>query len=256
MLTHRDHSPALSTDPKVYAANGWTIRHFATATSTNLLAAKLQAWTAVRADTQTSGRGRFQRHWVSDKGGLWLSAVLPVNPASTRVLPFAVGLAVCDALREFGVNRLRMRWPNDVMVDDRKLAGLLVDQFTPGLAVAGIGINVFNRPEAADVSLKNHTIRLADVLLAAPDISSLTDVVLYHLRQSVMELNRAGFDSLLTRLNRLWGAARRVELDLDGQLRRGVFAGIDQNGRLILRDGSGAQSAFAAHHVRHLQEIS
>lgn len=256
MLTHSDHFPGLSTDPKVYADNGWTIRHYATATSTNLLAANLPAWTAVRADMQTSGRGRFQRRWVSDQGGLWLSAVLPVNPASVRVLPLTVGLAVCDTLRVLGVNELRMRWPNDVMVDNRKLAGLLVDQFTPGLAVAGIGINISNRPATADASLKNHTIRLADVLSAPPDISKLTNAVLSHLRQVVTELNRAGFDSQLTRINALWGAARGVELDLDGQPRRGLFAGIDQNGRLLLRDGSGAQSAFAAHHVRHLRELS
>ena len=142
----------------------WRIRELSITNSTNLVAAKFSAWDAVRADQQTAGRGRFQRGWVSDQGGLWLSAVVPTGPnaADWRALPLAVGLAVCDSLQSIGLKRFRVRWPNDVLVDDRKLAGLLVEQYVPGLAVAGIGINVFNFPEGKDSSLKNQVTRLAD----------------------------------------------------------------------------------------------
>src|SRR5690348_13205784 len=112
MHAQSEHSAALATELEVYALGSWTVHHYATAGSTNLLAANLPAWSAVRADVQSSGRGRFQRRWVSDKGGLWLSAVLPSNSISAGVLPFAVGLAVCDTLRESRLRDLRMRWPN------------------------------------------------------------------------------------------------------------------------------------------------
>ena len=104
----------------------WHVHEIATTHSTNLVAAKFSAWEAVRADRQTAGRGRFQRGWVSDEGGLWLSAVVPTGPnaAEWRALPLAVGLAVCNALKSIGLSRYRVRWPNDVLVDDRKLAGL------------------------------------------------------------------------------------------------------------------------------------
>jgi hypothetical protein len=85
-----------------------------------------------------------------------------------------VGLAVCDSLRSIGLQQFRVRWPNDVLVDDRKLAGLLVDQFVAGLAVAGIGVNVFNQPETQAPYLKNQTVRLADLIDAPPDLRQLT----------------------------------------------------------------------------------
>src|SRR5579863_281059 len=88
--------------PVVSACEDWTLHEYQVVTSTNLIAATLPAWTAVRADTQTAGRGRFQRTWISDRGGLWLSAVVPIDQiiVRRRALPLAVGLAICDGLRE------------------------------------------------------------------------------------------------------------------------------------------------------------
>ncbi|MGP8201438.1 MAG: biotin--[acetyl-CoA-carboxylase] ligase [Limisphaerales bacterium] len=235
----------------------WHVHELATTNSTNLVAAKLPAWEAVRAGRQTAGRGRFQRGWISDEGGLWLSAVVPTGPdaAAWRGLPLAVGLAVCDALQSIGLSRFRVRWPNDVLVDDRKLAGLLVDQFAPGLAVAGIGINVFNHPDLHDPALKNQVVRLADLIPAPPDLPRLTLVVLNHLRRVVEQMRTDGFASLLPRINELWGRPRRIELDLNGVLRVGTFAGVGENGELLLLSDSGHKSTCDASQVRHLKEI-
>ncbi|MGD0815009.1 MAG: biotin--[acetyl-CoA-carboxylase] ligase [Verrucomicrobiota bacterium] len=235
----------------------WHVHELATANSTNLVAAKLPAWEAVRAGSQTAGRGRFQRGWISDEGGLWLSAVVPTGPdaAAWRGLPLAVGLGVCDALQSIGLSRFRVRWPNDVLVDDRKLAGLLVDQFAPGLAVAGIGINVFNHPDLHDPGLKNQVVRLADLMASPPDLCQLTQVVLAHLRRVVEQMRTDGFPSLLPRINELWGHPRRVELDLNGIFRVGTFAGVGEAGELLLLSDSGHKSASDASQVRHLREI-
>jgi BirA family biotin operon repressor/biotin-[acetyl-CoA-carboxylase] ligase len=235
----------------------WHVHELATTNSTNLVASKFPAWEAVRADRQTAGRGRFQRGWISDEGGLWLSAVVPTgtDAAPWRGLPLAVGLAVCDALQSIGLSRFRVRWPNDVLVDDRKLAGLLVDQFAPGLAVAGIGINVLNHPDLHDPALRNQVVRLADLIPAPPDLRQLTLVVLAHLRKVVEQMRTDGFASLLPRINELWGRPRRVELDLNGVLRVGTFAGIGENGELLLLSDSGHKSTCDAPQVRHLREI-
>ena len=235
---------------------GWTVRNLEEVDSTNLFAASLGAWDAVRATRQTRGRGRFQRSWISDEGGLWLSAVLPVTSPSAeeRALPLVVGLSVADTLRELGVAQLRLRWPNDILVGDRKLAGLLIEQFAPGLAVAGIGVNVRNQPEARDSTLKNQTIRLTDVLSRPPSLDQLTALILQGLTRAVGELKNGRLPLLLTRVNELWAGPRRVELDLDGDLRRGTFMGIENDGRLILLDDSGHRASFQPHQVRHLQE--
>ncbi len=242
--------------PRISSVEGWTLREYDVLSSTNLLAARLSAWEAVYARTQTAGRGRFQRNWVSDEGGLWLSAVLPTGTEPQwRTLPLAVGLAVCDALRAMGVQQLRMRWPNDVLVNDRKLAGLLIDQFTPGLAVAGIGINVSNQPETRDAALSKQTARLADLLPAAPALSEVAAAVLRSLRRVAEEMRAGGLGSLHSRINLLWGPPRRVELDLDGVIRRGLFTGVDQDGRLILSDDAGGLFPYHSHQVRHLKEL-
>ncbi len=237
---------------------GWMLYEYAAVGSTNLVAANLKAWEAVRADRQSAGRGRFQRSWVSDQGGLWLSAVVPMDPKSSsgRALPMAVGLAVCDALRGLGIQSLRMRWPNDLLVKDRKLAGLLVDQFMPGLAVAGIGINVFNQPEASEPLLKNQTTRLADILPEPPSLQDLTALVLTELRRIVTRMEEGSFEALLPLVNKLWGRPRRVELDLDGVKRQGRFEGVDAGGRLILSDNSAEAIAYEPWQVRHLMEIN
>ena len=237
--------------------DGWHLHELPLTSSTNLAAAHLSPWEAVRADRQTAGRGRFQRGWISDEGGLWLSAVIPTGPdaAAVRVLPLVVGLAVCDALRSIGLTQFRLRWPNDVLVHDRKLAGLLIDQFVPGRAVAGIGINVFNQPETHDPALKNQTTRLADLLDAPPDMPRLTRAVLSSLRLVLGQFHAGGFASLLPRVNPLWGGPRQVELDLDGPLRRGTFAGVNQEGQLLLLHGPGHPAAYHAHQVRQLKEI-
>src|SRR5205823_2777630 len=80
-------------EPEVHALGGWTLLKYDVVTSTNLVAASLPPWTAVCASTQTHGRGRFQRKWVSDEGGLWLSAVVPVSSGSSsaKALPLAIG---------------------------------------------------------------------------------------------------------------------------------------------------------------------
>jgi BirA family biotin operon repressor/biotin-[acetyl-CoA-carboxylase] ligase len=243
--------------PQSIAVDGWKLREYPVVGSTNLVAAGFGAWEAVRADRQTLGRGRFQRNWVSDEGGLWLSAVVPTDTEghAGRTLPIAVGLTVCDTLRGFDVHSLRMRWPNDVMVGDHKLAGLLIDQFTNGLAVVGIGINVMNRPEASDPGLKNQTTRLADLVFETPSIREITALLLRNLRRMVNHLATGNFQALPPGVNELWGGSRRVELDLDGVIRSGRFAGVDETGRLRLLDESGTATVFEPWQVRHLQEL-
>jgi BirA family biotin operon repressor/biotin-[acetyl-CoA-carboxylase] ligase len=245
------------TKPMPSACGNWTLYEYPVVTSTNLVAAKLPAWTAVRATIQTEGRGRFQRSWVSDRGGLWLSAVVPVgqDKIARRALPLAAGLTICNVLRELESSAARLRWPNDVLIGNRKLAGILIDQFEPNLAVIGIGMNVRNRPESCDPALLNHTARLTDLMPTPPELRILTALILQQLRQVSTELNRDGAQAVLLNANKLWGSPRAVELDLDGKLRRGLFTAVDPQGRLALSDANGGLTFYEAHEVRHLTEI-
>jgi BirA family biotin operon repressor/biotin-[acetyl-CoA-carboxylase] ligase len=178
----------------------------------------------------------------------------PAGPARDGLV-LAAGLAVCEALRELGLEAYRMRWPNDILVRDRKLAGLLLDQFTADRVVVGIGLNVRNQPEAFDAALLNQTARLADFLAATPPLTEIAILILRHLRRLALEISRGGFPAVLARVNALWGPPRRVELALDGGRRQGVFLNVDEGGCLLLREDSGAVAAYPPFQVHHLQEI-
>jgi len=103
------------------------------------------AGTLVIASVQTAGRGRVGRTWHSPRGGLYASLVLrPVaTPDRWPALAVLAGTAVAEALSEAGVAALRVKWPNDVLVDGRKVAGLLAEaHLGEGFAVLGLGLNV------------------------------------------------------------------------------------------------------------------
>ena len=103
--------------------------------------------TVIIAEHQKSGRGRENRKWLSPKGGIWLSVVLrPSMPASNiTLLPFAAALAVCDAIKKTTQLDAKLRWPNDVTISCKKVAGILIDSSVEAerinYAVIGIGVN-------------------------------------------------------------------------------------------------------------------
>lgn len=224
--------------------------------STNAAAAPLEAWNAVRADRQTAGRGRFQRQWVSDEGGLWLSAVVPTGPLgeATRLLPLLAGLAVWRTLARFGLNQVRLRWPNDVMMGDVKLAGLLVDQPRRDVAVVGVGVNITNAPDRIEPALVNRIARLADFLACPPTPGDLAVGVLRELRKVVNEVACEGVSPVVKAINQLWGRVREVSLDLDGATVNGRFLGVDDQGSLRLETRSQKHLLYESHQVRQLLE--
>lgn len=238
----------------------WRLSVLPETASTNIIAARLPAWHAVRATVQTDGRGRTGRHWVSDTGGLWLSAVLPCpgprEPWAT--LPLAAGWAIISALSSLGARELRLRWPNDIMAGNRKLAGLLVERHNADTAVVGIGLNVFNEPETAEPALRNATLRLADIVpLGNRSIDDIAMLVLRSLAEAHERLARDGFAPIATDLNHAWTEPRLVALTLAGSTAAviGLFLGIDSHGHLRLRARDGHIHTYDSHRVALLREL-
>ena len=129
------------------------------------------AGTLVLADAQTAGRGRLGRSWRSDRGaGIWLTLLeRPVSAESLGVLALRLALAVAPALEPFAGAATQLKWPNDVYVGERKLAGVLVEARWRGprldWVAIGVGINV--RPPAAfDGAGLAPTAQRVDVLMA------------------------------------------------------------------------------------------
>lgn len=101
----------------------------------------------VIAETQTKGRGRLQREWFSPKGGLWFSLILKpkVSPDKIFFLNYVFSLAVVKTLKRYEINA-KTKWPNDVVVDDKKICGILIETDTEldkvNWCIIGVGINV------------------------------------------------------------------------------------------------------------------
>jgi BirA family biotin operon repressor/biotin-[acetyl-CoA-carboxylase] ligase len=131
--------------------------------------------TVLVADTMTRGRGSRGRTWHAPHGGLWLSVLRrPVAPIETGVLSLRVGLALAPVLDQLAAHPVMLKWPNDLLLGDRKLGGILCEMRwqgdRPNWVVIGIGLNVQNPPppELKDraTNLAKHVpgVRVTDVL--------------------------------------------------------------------------------------------
>jgi BirA family biotin operon repressor/biotin-[acetyl-CoA-carboxylase] ligase len=224
--------------------------HFRETDSTNERAKELAAEDAphglvVTADSQTAGRGRQGRSWVAPPGrALLFSVLLRDLDESAAMIPLAAAVAVCDAFPAAN----GIKWPNDVWIDGRKLAGILVEgRLQDRWAVLGIGLNVSTTADELPDDLKD----IATSLALAGDSSVASP--------------REALAQLLPALER-WLAAPAADVlaewrrhdALSGQRIRwdggeGMAAGVDDEGSLLVETDTGTQ-ALRAGEV-HLQRL-
>ena len=214
------------------------------------------------AETQTAGRGRQGRTWISPRGENLLVSVLWRQPCPTARLPLlsiAAGLAVCDVARRAAPGAdIRLKWPNDVVLVRkkstvaplvlRKLGGILVETSMTGRkvdgVVIGVGLNVHTRDFPDE--LKEHATSLS--LLAEGPLDRaeiLADLLVALDRETTLVAGR-GLGLLRGRLTQ-WDAllGERVRSELGA----GIARGIDDEGRLVVEADDGARSAWGAGEV-------
>ena len=141
------------------------------------------------------------------------------------------------------------------MVDDRKLAGILVEQFHDNLAVVGVGINVFNSPDLMNRNLAQKTTRLSDHINPAPCLDELTGMILKIFENIHRQMKTDGFSALLNVINTAWSMPRRVALELDRETQEGLFLGVDDQGDLLIENDSGYQYTYSPHRVKLFREV-
>jgi len=166
----------------------------------------------VTASVQTHGKSRTERDWSSPEGGLWASIVLEPGVSSRfrGLVPLGVGVACCRALEQVGAD-VQLRWPNDLMVQDAKVGGILVESISEAgelsTVVAGLGINVANRPPVAQAtSLKQEGI--------AAEPEDALDRVLDELDEVRGLLTSGDSQSICQAfMQHAWGIGREMHLD-------------------------------------------
>lgn len=227
---------------------GATVAYFPTLPSTNTYAVQLaQQGTAegtlVATDDQSAGRGRAGRAWKSLPGQqLALSLVLyPSFPPHFLVM--ASALAVCEAIEEVAHLRAEIKWPNDVLVTERKVCGILIEA-SSGYAVLGIGVNV-NGSLAGDSELDSRATTLAAAVGHTISRELLAASLLRHLEALYVALTAEG-ESARVALREEWRArlatlSRRVSVVQHETALVGVAEDVDGDGALVLRLDDGTQ---------------
>jgi BirA family transcriptional regulator, biotin operon repressor / biotin---[acetyl-CoA-carboxylase] ligase len=237
------------------AAGAWRVVRFDVIDSTNeeahrraLAGETDRLW--IVAGEQTAGRGRRSRAWISLRGNLHASALLidPCPPALAPQLGFVAGVALARAARDAGAAGVGLKWPNDLMLNGAKCAGILVEGV--GLAgrraayAVGIGVNCARTPEGLGYS----TSRLTDARGQAVGASELFERLAQRFDE-VLEVWRGG--QAFDRIRAAWldcalGFGERVAIESGVGAREGVFEGIDADGRLLIRSRRGLESIEAA----------
>lgn len=208
------------------------------------------------AESQARGRGRRGNEWLSPPGaGLWFSLLLrpKLRPEITPALALCAGLAVREAIARRVCASVLVKWPNDVLAERSKLAGVLVESQVSGSKVAsvvvGIGINVEQRKFPAQLASIATSLALLDASDRDCDRAELLADVLQGLERRLPLLQSQGVRGIAEELRR-HDALLGMRLSVDG--REGVGAGIDDEGRLLLQLGQGAPEPQLSGHVELL----
>jgi BirA family biotin operon repressor/biotin-[acetyl-CoA-carboxylase] ligase len=202
-----------------------------------LAAGGAEAGTAVLAGEQLGGRGSRGRSWQSPPGGLWLSVLFrPAAPGGVEVMSLRVGLAVAEALDELVPRPVQLKWPNDLMLGERKVGGILCEArwqgHTLGWVAVGVGMNVRNavpqelKEVATTLASERPALTVEDMV--QPIVSALRRLDLGADRLTPGELKRFG--------RRDWLSGRDLRAPTAGRA-----AGLREDGALLVRPAQGGE---------------
>jgi BirA family biotin operon repressor/biotin-[acetyl-CoA-carboxylase] ligase len=240
---------------------GSCLQYFESVDSTNTLAHQLARegtpdGTVVIAETQVKGRGRLGRTWVSPAyRNLSLSVVLrpDMSPTEAPQIGLVAGLAVAETVREWGPRAL-IKWPNDVLIDGRKVAGILTEMESGDgrvqVVVVGIGVNLNSESADFPPELRDRAVGLCGAAGALIDRSAFATRLLARFEERYEMLLRDGFAAIRP----LWEGlscltGRHVRIDGGGDRYEGVVTGLGTDGTLRLRSAAGQETRVLADDV-------
>ena len=201
--------------------------------STNDIAKELPPYTAVYAERQTNGRGRMGRSWQDGLGNLMTSIVLP-KPKQAQLFSFLASLAVAQSIAFLSP---RIKWPNDILIDNKKVCGILLETFNDKLII-GIGVNIENHPNGGTLypttCLKEHG--------RAVEAKTLLSEILQNLSFLIECFDKKGFEPIrMDWLEFACGIGQPITVNLPNKSVEGIFSGLNENGALILTNKNQTQ---------------
>jgi BirA family biotin operon repressor/biotin-[acetyl-CoA-carboxylase] ligase len=212
--------------------------------------------TVVIADTQTAGRGRLGRAWLSPKGSLAMSLILKPSLDNLPQLVMVASLAVVRTIKKVAGLKTQIKWPNDVLIKGKKVCGILIENEVKGdrinFAIIGIGINVnfdpLAFPEISDIATS-----LSHELGAEVSKVELTTALLSELEQLYLEA-KAGTPIYKEWQDNMEMLGRWIKVRTGETVEQGKVETVTQNGNLTLRRADGSLTEIVAGDVTVIKE--
>ncbi len=205
----------------------WKKCIFETLDSTNKTAKTKEIGAVVIAKSQTDGQGRYGHTWVSPVGNLYMSIVMNGYGANTPLITFIIAVSVVKALEKIGV-RTMIKWPNDILLYDKKVAGILLESVDDKLIV-GVGVNIVSHP------IENMAYPATDLSgIVSPE--KLSDLILEIFDDQIELFETQGFLPIYHQMKTyLKGIGGPIVVRLPNQQLNGIFKDFSQSGALILQ---------------------
>jgi BirA family biotin operon repressor/biotin-[acetyl-CoA-carboxylase] ligase len=215
--------------------------------------------TLVISESQTKGKGRLGRHWVSPKyKGIYLTLILKpkVSPGESAVLTLLAAVSVCEALKVSSAITASIKWPNDILINNKKFGGILTEIEAEldrvHFVFIGIGLNVNN--EAQELLRGAVSLRSASHSQQKFNRAEILREILRKIEENYIIFQKKGSPAILDKwkaLNITLG--KRVKISCGKEHTEGVAVGIDIDGGLLVRADSGKVRKFMSGDVTHLR---
>lgn len=223
----------------------FTIIRLKQTTSTNDEALKLSQGKSgqkivVQTCIQTAGRGRLGRSWQSMDGNLFFSVLLEYELKNLGSLIMAAGLSLLNTIIQYSSTaKVQLKWPNDVLLNNAKVSGMLLEKGEGKYIVIGIGVNIVQSPKTPDMLYPAISLQELGIHTTADDFL-----------QKFLPLLAANIKRKATDLQQEWlqhakGIGEMITVYQNNTQQQGIFSGIDENADLLLQTSKGEQKILA-----------
>lgn len=242
---------------------GKEIKYFKETESTNTIAreiaGKADEGTVIIAESQTGGRGRMGRKWISPEGGIWLSIILKpkMQPVYAPRITFLAGVAVAKTIRIHGLEA-KIKWPNDVLIRGKKVCGILTEIEAEidmiDYCVVGIGIDANVDTESFPEEFRESSTSLKKELGHEINRVAFVQRLLEEFEALYMKLQKEGFSQVLEEWRSMSATIGEwVKITTQNRIIYGEATGVDNDGALIVETGEGKLEKIVSGDCEHLR---
>lgn len=221
----------------------WKWIDFDNVTSTNDVALEMTKENTqqivITAKNQSKARGRRGNKWECYDGNLFLSQIISFDKQNLGMLSLITSLSIWEAINSLNPTiQAKLKWPNDVLIEGKKISGILIEKGENNKLVIGIGVNIENHPEN---SVKYETSSLQKCGI---DVDRV-DFMKIYLERFDKNIKKDKLDIIKKWQKYAFKINQEVEIRIGNTIKKGTFAGIESNGGIILENKNGYESIFA-----------